>query len=330
VGEARRRASAQTAKVTLTCCKNAKARVITLQNPTSRNAMNRAMMVELERAVRTLEQEGAAAADAWAAGNTSAVFTAGRGLEYRSVILHGAAGAFCSGADLSALEGMRGEPAARGAANGGAGLADGGGESLREFGRWMHSTMTGALGRLRALPQVSVSLVEGPAVGGGAELMTATDLRVWGHGSRARFAQASMGVSPGWGGAARLRAIVGEQAARHLLLTGRWIGAEEASAAGLCDASTEEDGEDGWRPGPLDAAGERSCPGCVAGTCSLDASGRRSVARLLPDDAPVSALAACKASLAGDESAAFLGVWGGRAQQGVLDRVAAARTADGV
>ena len=73
-----------------------------------------------------------------------------------------------------------------------------------EMGFAMACLMGEATARLAALPLLSVCLVGGPAVGGGAELTTCTDLRLATPTARVSFVQAVMGVAPGWGGAARL------------------------------------------------------------------------------------------------------------------------------
>ncbi len=65
--------------------------------------------------------------------------------------------------------------------------------------------------RLRSLPVVSAFLVDGRAIGGGAELTLSTDLRLFSPWGRVAFVQASMGVTTGWGGGARLVEIVGER-----------------------------------------------------------------------------------------------------------------------
>lgn len=93
--------------------------------------------------------------------------------------------------------------------------------------------MQDILGRLRALPCLVVCALEGAAIGGGAEVALACDLRI--AGSRATFAlpQGRLGVVPGWGGAAWLVEAVGRGRAVELLATGRTVEADEAGAIGL-------------------------------------------------------------------------------------------------
>lgn len=99
----------------------------------------------------------------------------------------------------------------------------------------MSRAMTTVLDALAALPAVSIAAVHGPALGGGAEIVTATDLRVVQPGAYAYFVHASLGVSPGWGGAQRLREIVGRPKAVHLLTTAARVDPEAGVAIGLFD-----------------------------------------------------------------------------------------------
>ena len=59
--------------------------------------------------------------------------------------------------------------------------------------------MATSLDILRDLPLISVAVLEGGAVGGGAELATACDWRVVGpKGAWVQFVHVRMGISPGW------------------------------------------------------------------------------------------------------------------------------------
>ncbi|SDY38597.1 enoyl-CoA hydratase [Modestobacter sp. DSM 44400] len=95
--------------------------------------------------------------------------------------------------------------------------------------------MQDILGRPRALPCLVIGAVEGAAIGGGAELALACDLRV--AGARATFAlpQTRLGVVVGWGAGPWLVEAVGRGRAIELLTTGRTLGAEEAAAVRLVD-----------------------------------------------------------------------------------------------
>jgi enoyl-CoA hydratase len=80
-------------------------------------------------------------------------------------------------------------------------------------------------------PGPVIAVVSGPAVGGGAQLAAAADLRIAGPAARLRWIG-----PPGRGlavGAWVLPDLVGRGAAMELALTGRWVEAAEALAMGL-------------------------------------------------------------------------------------------------
>ena len=85
-----------------------------------------------------------------------------------------------------------------------------------------------------------VAAVQGAAVGGGLGLACAADFRV--GCPEARFAAnfARLGFHHGFGLTVTLPAIVGQQHALELLLTGRRIAGEEAARMGLCDRMVEK------------------------------------------------------------------------------------------
>ena len=83
-------------------------------------------------------------------------------------------------------------------------------------------------------PGPVIAVLTGPAVGGGAQLAAASDLRIAGPAARLRFIGPR--VPPGLNltvGAWLLPDLVGRAAAMDLVLTGRWVEAAEALALGL-------------------------------------------------------------------------------------------------
>ena len=85
------------------------------------------------------------------------------------------------------------------------------------------------------LPFLSVALVNGKAIGGGAELTLATDFRVFVKNSgELKFVHANMGLIP-TGGATRLSQIMGRNKALEILLSCKTVTAEEAVNLGICD-----------------------------------------------------------------------------------------------
>lgn len=135
------------------------------------------------------------------------------GSETLGLLVRGEGGAaFCAGGDLGAVAEHLLEPGA---------------------GAGMCAFMTAQLDRLSRLPMVVVAAVEGAALGGGAELLTAVDVVIASEAARIGFVQASLGVSPGWGGGARLVRRVGVHRAVQWLGLAQLHPAAEAVALGL-------------------------------------------------------------------------------------------------
>jgi len=103
------------------------------------------------------------------------------------------------------------------------------------------------LARIGALPKPVVAVVDGPALGGGAELSMACHARVAGPRLLLGQPEVNLGIIPGYGGTQRLPRIVGLDAAAGLLRTGRAVNAGEACALGWAR---------GPAPDPLAAARE--------------------------------------------------------------------------
>nr|SVE77020.1 EOG090X06RW [Daphnia lumholtzi] len=83
-----------------------------------------------------------------------------------------------------------------------------------------------------------IALIQGKALGGGAELATACDFRLFTENGEIGFVQGRMGVVTGWGGGTRLVQLLGQHRALELLLTSRQIAAPEAVALGLANGIT--------------------------------------------------------------------------------------------
>ena len=160
--------------------------VVTIARPARRNAVDRATATALAAAVRRLDADDDVAA----------------------IVLTGAGGTFCAGADLHAL--------AEGAPNRLAPDAD------------------GPMGpsRLRTDKPV-VAAVEGHAVAGGLELALWCDLRIVAEDAVLGVFCRRWGVPLIDGGTARLPRVVGLGVALDLILTGRPVTADEALRIGL-------------------------------------------------------------------------------------------------
>jgi enoyl-CoA hydratase/carnithine racemase len=86
-----------------------------------------------------------------------------------------------------------------------------------------------------------VAAVQGAAVGGGLGLALAADFRVAAPQSRFAANFARIGFHQGFGLSVTLPALVGQQRALELLLTGRDVSGGEALEIGLCDRLTPSD-----------------------------------------------------------------------------------------
>jgi len=131
----------------------------------------------------------------------------------KALVLLGSEGTFCSGADLSIIKAI----------------------NTPEEGNLMCAFMQRTLTRLGRLPLVSVAAIEGKALGGGAELALACDFRLMSQDAEIRFVQVKMGLTPGWGGGARLVRLLGKQKALQLLGKGEKVHLSYGCQLGLID-----------------------------------------------------------------------------------------------
>jgi 2-(1,2-epoxy-1,2-dihydrophenyl)acetyl-CoA isomerase len=150
--------------------------------------------------------------------------------EVRVMVLTGAAGAFCSGADLSDPSDMAGRPG-------------------DPFLVQMRALGDLAL-RLHRIPKPTIAKVGGVAAGAGMSLAIGCDLVV--AGSSARFSQifAKRGMSVDFGASWLLPRLIGLHRAKELAFFADILSADEAAAFGLVNrvvADEELDAfVDGW------------------------------------------------------------------------------------
>jgi enoyl-CoA hydratase len=140
-----------------------------------------------------------------------AVALLGEDARVRAVVLTGRDGRFCAGADVAMLRDL--SP-----------------EHHRRVRRWV-DVQAG----LEAMPKPVVAAINGYALGGGAELALACDLRLMARGAEIGFPEVHLGLFPGAGGTQRLPRLVGPARALRLMMDGRRLGADEARAIGLVD-----------------------------------------------------------------------------------------------
>ncbi|QEC46528.1 enoyl-CoA hydratase/isomerase family protein [Baekduia soli] len=129
------------------------------------------------------------------------------------VIRGGGDRAFVSGGDLKELSAIRDEDGA---------IA-------------MATSMRRLLDRVATFPAPVIAAMNGHALGGGAEVAVAADLRVAADDIKVGFTQVRLGIMPAWGGAERLAEIVGRSRALLLIARGTTLTAGEAEALGLVD-----------------------------------------------------------------------------------------------
>lgn len=102
--------------------------------------------------------------------------------------------------------------------------------------------------RIAAFPGPVLAALNGHALGGGAEVAVAADIRLAADDVRIGFNQVALGIMPAWGGAERLTELVGKSKALLLAGTGAILDAAEAHRVGLVDVLVpRESFEDEWR-----------------------------------------------------------------------------------
>lgn len=109
--------------------------------------------------------------------------------------------------------------------------------------RALYDLGNGAFHAIRGFPVPVVAALNGIAIGGGAELALACDLRIAAAHARIGFVQGTLNISSAWGGGNDLVAIVGPARGLQLMAEATVLGASEALAAGLVDAVADA-GED--------------------------------------------------------------------------------------
>jgi enoyl-CoA hydratase/carnithine racemase len=94
---------------------------------------------------------------------------------------------------------------------------------------------------LQGLPIPVLAAIQGAAIGGGAELALAADLRLATLESSLHFKQLEVGLATGYASCQRLVSLVGQARATDLLLRCRKLSAQEAQGLGLINELAEND-----------------------------------------------------------------------------------------
>jgi enoyl-CoA hydratase len=129
----------------------------------------------------------------------------------QTLIITGSDGVFASGADIGQLRERRAADALKG----------------------INATV---FVRINELPMPVIAAIDGYALGGGAELAYAADIRIGTPELKIGNPETGLGIIASAGASWRLKELVGEPLAIELLLTGRVMRAEEALAVGLVSA----------------------------------------------------------------------------------------------
>jgi enoyl-CoA hydratase len=135
----------------------------------------------------------------------------------RAVVVTGEGSAFCSGADLDGVYG----------------------DTFRE-------SLYRTLGLIRRVPVPVIAAVNGAAIGAGAQLAIACDLRVVAEGARFAVPTARNGLAVDPWTVRRLALLAGGGAARSMLLGAATLSFDQAAAAGLVDRSGSLDDAVAW------------------------------------------------------------------------------------
>jgi enoyl-CoA hydratase/carnithine racemase len=175
---------------------------VTLDRPEQLNAQTPATWAALAEVGRTLDDE------------------------VRVVVVRGAGRSFSAGLDRSLFS------TEAGVAGGLGELADMPADLAQERIRRYQSGFRW----LRSPGIVSVAAVQGHAIGAGAQLALACDLRVMADDAALRLPEATLGLVPDLTGTSTLVELVGYARALEIALTGRAVGAAEAHAIGLATA----------------------------------------------------------------------------------------------
>ena len=171
---------------------------LTMNRPEAKNAIDPEMLCRL--------------ADAWVAADEDD--------SVRVVILTGAEGTFCAGADLDKLvaASIKGLPPE---------------DEFEKRCRDDPNTIFSGLLRSYRLAKPLIAAIEGPCIAGGVEMLQSTDIRVAAEGATFGISEVRWGLFPIGGSTVRLRRQIPYTWAMELLLTGDHYSAADALRLGL-------------------------------------------------------------------------------------------------
>jgi len=170
---------------------------LTMNRPKRYNALSGAMLVRMYDAYREASADPA----------------------IRCIIVTGAGGNFCSGADLKGMAGNAGDEDA--------------GVDVQARMKDDPDIHWKALFRGYRPSKPIIAAVEGVAIAGGTEILQAMEIRVAGESARFGVSEARWSLYPMGGSAVRLPRQIPYTHAAEILLTGKHVSAREALAIGL-------------------------------------------------------------------------------------------------
>jgi enoyl-CoA hydratase/carnithine racemase len=129
--------------------------------------------------------------------------------DVRVVLVGGHGRAFCAGNDIKEMRAFTGDDA----------------QALAS----RHAVL---MDRFSRLPQITLAVIDGHALGGGLMLAVAQDLRIASDRARLGLPEVTLGFNPGYG-IARFLDVAGGVHGRDLLFSGRTVHASEALRMGL-------------------------------------------------------------------------------------------------
>lgn len=97
-----------------------------------------------------------------------------------------------------------------------------------------------AFDRLANLSVPTIAVVDGPAFGGGLELLATCDLRVMSPTATLALPETGVGIVPGWSGTQRLAGQMPTALLKELAILGRRLTAERAYQSGFVNAVSDD------------------------------------------------------------------------------------------
>jgi enoyl-CoA hydratase len=171
---------------------------ICLQRPEALNSMNADFWRELPEIVDALDSQGSA----------------------RVIILRSSGKHFTAGMDLSVLSNMGGDPEQEPA------------RQAEKFRRWILS-LQDTFTQLETARMPVISAIQGACIGGGVDMVCATDIRFCTSNAYFNIKETELGITADVGTLQRIQSVMPAGLARELCYSSRNMGSKEARACGF-------------------------------------------------------------------------------------------------